>query len=43
VRRVKASFFKNKYIIFEDENMQVGFKSSPIYEKVDKFTTMLDF
>ena len=40
---MKASLFKNKYILYEDDNIQVGFKSSPIYEKVDKFTTMLDF
>jgi hypothetical protein len=43
VRRVKASLFKNKYILYEDESLQVGFKSTPIYEKVDKFTTMLNF
>jgi hypothetical protein len=40
---MKASLFKNKYILYEDECMQVGFKSTPVYEKVDKFASMLDF
>ena len=43
MRRLKASLFKNKYILYEDECMQVGFKSAAIYEKVDKFTCMIDF
>ena len=43
IRRLKASLFKNRYILYEDENIQIGFKSSPIYEKVQKFEVMLNF
>jgi hypothetical protein len=43
VRRLKSSLFKNKYILYEDDCIQVGFKSAAIYEKVDKFTSMIDF
>lgn len=43
MRRLKASLFKNKYILYEDECIQLGFKSVAVYEKVDKFTSMIDF
>ena len=42
-RRFKASHFKNKYILFEDDYIQIGFKVSQVYEKVDKFSAMMMF
>lgn len=30
-RRFKASHFKTNYILFEDDRIQIGFKSSQIY------------
>ena len=43
IRRLKASLFKNKYILYEDQAIQIGFKSAPIYEQVQKFQVMLNF
>lgn len=43
MRRAKAALFKNKYILYENECLQVGFKSAAVYEKVDKFASMIDF
>jgi len=37
------SHFKSKYILFEDERIQIGYKTTQIYEKVEKFTSMLLF
>ncbi len=43
IRRLKASLFKTKYILYEDQAIQIGFKSAPIYEQVQKFQVMLNF
>lgn len=43
MRRLKSALFRNKYVLYEDDCLQVGFKSTAIYEKVDKFTSMIDF
>jgi hypothetical protein len=42
-RRFKASHFKTKYVLYEDHYIQIGFKTSQIYEKVDKFSALLLF
>ena len=33
-RRYKMSHFKSKYILFEDDRIQIGYKVNQIYEKV---------
>lgn len=42
-RRFKMAHFKNNYVMYEDNNLQIGFKFNQIYEKVDKFSTLLNF
>jgi len=29
--------------MYEDDNLQIGFKFSQVYEKVDKFSALLNF
>ena len=43
LRRLKVSMFRSKYLIFEDDAIQVGFKSTPVYERVAKFSALLNF
>ena len=33
-RRFKMCHFKSKYILYEDDRVQIGFKVNQIYEKV---------
>ena len=42
-RRFKASHFKHKYILYEDDRIQIGFKISQIYEKVEKYSSLMLF
>ena len=42
-RRFKASHFKPKYVLYEDDRLQVGFKISQIYEKVGKYSSLMLF
>lgn len=43
MRRFKVSNFKEKSLIFEDNNLQVGFKSRPVYEETDTLRIYLNF
>lgn len=43
LRRFKVSLFRNKYLLYEDDALQIGFKAEPIYERVDKFSSMVCF
>jgi len=42
-RRFKISNFKDQYVLYDDDNLQIGYKCSQIYEKVDKFSAMINF
>lgn len=36
------SQLRDKYLLYEDDILQMGFKSAQIYEKVDRFSCLLN-
>jgi len=41
LRRFKTANFKGKSSLFENEHLQIGYKSSALYEEVSDFKVMI--